>query len=357
MKYDFEIVGDIGYGFGSKAYVAQKLNESKGKALNVRINSLGGSVDDALDIVARLQEHGDVTLHVKGMCASAATVIMMGAKKVCMDKNALLLIHNCLNVVWELGWMNANEIKEAMERMAKQAEDQEVIDRVIATMYANKCGKEFDEIKKVMDRGGWLTADECLEMGLVDELTDTEGQKGRKAAMAARADFSELQMAYNLPDLPAITATQQVMAVVDNINDKMKELFNKVLALLGCEAMTVADGAQATEEQMQSALDSASAAITKMIDERDVAIAAKDAMEANRQQAIDDAVATARAEMQQQLDANATEIENLKAQIEALQAAPAAQQQEPAAGQQQQEPANATIVDGKSAAELFAMLP
>ena len=347
MKYDFEIVGDIGYGFGSKAYVAAKLKELKGKAVNVRMNSLGGNVGDALDIVARFQEHGNVTIHMKGMNASAATVIAMGAKKICMDKNGVMLIHNCLNVVLELGWMNANEIQEAIERLKTQAEDQAVIDRVIASVYSNRTGKTFDEIKEVMDRGGWLTSEDCLKLGLVDEICDeTKGEA--KAQFAARANFAELQMAYNLPDLPAMTLEQKLTNTLIKTEESMRKFFDSVLAWFGIEAMAEVtdeqmDGVLAQVEQkhneMKGALDTANATIAERdqtiaeqvqtieahvatITERDATIAQNATVIAEHEATIAGHVATI-------AERDAT-IAQLNEQITALQAAPGADGNEPA---------------------------
>lgn len=353
MKYNFEIKGEIGYGYGSKGWVSMQLENNKGKHVDVRVNSLGGSVDAALDIAARFREHGDVTVYMRGMNASAATILAMGAKKVVTDGESLMLIHNCLNVVWELGWMNANEIEEAIKRMRLQQEDQANIDRVIATMYANKTGKTFDEIKKVMDRGTWLSADECKQLGLVDEI-DGIGQS-HKAMVAARADFGSLQQAYGLPALPELNLAQRLQDKALTFNENMKDFFNKVLALLGIEAIASADGTDATAEQMQTALDSATAAVKDLKDKKEqaetslatanktieslnatiaqmktdaekAAATAKEVAEAAQkaaEKAKEDAVAAATAELQKTIDAQ-------KAQIEALKAAPGAQQQEPA---------------------------
>ncbi|MBQ7690481.1 MAG: ATP-dependent Clp protease proteolytic subunit, partial [Muribaculaceae bacterium] len=74
-----------------KQSVRRKLDSYKGKHVDVKISSLGGSLDDGLDIRQQFIDHGDVTAYLHGFVASAATVIAMGAKKIVMGKYALFL--------------------------------------------------------------------------------------------------------------------------------------------------------------------------------------------------------------------------------------------------------------------------
>ena len=54
------------------------------KPANVRISSLGGAVDDGLDIRQQFVDHGNVTAYLYGLVASSATIAALGAKKVCI---------------------------------------------------------------------------------------------------------------------------------------------------------------------------------------------------------------------------------------------------------------------------------
>ena len=47
----------------SKQYIRNQLAGLKGKPVNVRISSLGGAVDDGLDIRQQFIDHGDVTAY------------------------------------------------------------------------------------------------------------------------------------------------------------------------------------------------------------------------------------------------------------------------------------------------------
>ena len=93
MNYHIIIDGFIGQWGYSKQYVRYLLNSHKSQHVDIKISSLGGDLDQGLDIRQQLIDHGDVTVYLSGFVASAATVIAMGAKRVVMSKYAMFLVH------------------------------------------------------------------------------------------------------------------------------------------------------------------------------------------------------------------------------------------------------------------------
>ena len=70
------------------------LKEQDGKALNIYINSGGGSVFAGLAIYNMLLRHkGFKTVYVDGMAASIASVIALAGDRVIIPKNAFIMIH------------------------------------------------------------------------------------------------------------------------------------------------------------------------------------------------------------------------------------------------------------------------
>ena len=170
MNFQIDIDGQIGqYGY-SKQYVRQILAQYKGQPVNVRVNSLGGSLDDALDIAARFNEHGDVTVFMFGYCASAATVLALGAKKTVIDENAFYLVHKVMNWVDIWDTLNADQLQDLIDELEKNKRDNEKMDLVLAKMYAKKSGHTANEIMAVLKEAAWLTADEAKNWGFVDEI-------------------------------------------------------------------------------------------------------------------------------------------------------------------------------------------
>ena len=359
MKYDFEISGDIGFGFGSMEYTAQMLKKFEGKPVAVRVESLGGYAHHGFGIAQRFADHGDVTAYMVGMCASAATILAMGAKKICMERNAGFLVHKCNNVVWELGVMNADEIRDTIKELKKQAEQQDSIDRIMMSMYANKTGKDVKALEKLMQEERFLSAEEALEWGLIDEIFDSK--EAAKQTMKQRASWEGIAAAYSLPlALPKQSVKQQITNTIINTEESMKNFFDSILAFFGIEAMADAneeqmngalDQIKAKHEETKNALDTANATIA----ERDATIAEQvqtitdkdaqltqaktdmesalakakeehDAAMAKAKEDADKALADAKAEMQKTIDEQAE-------QIKALQAAPGADTNEPVGGE------------------------
>ena len=86
MEYQLVIddyIGDWWLGTDKRS-VRERLSKYAGEHVDVKISSLGGSLDDGLDIMQQFLDHGDVTAHLYGFVASAATVIAMGARKIVM---------------------------------------------------------------------------------------------------------------------------------------------------------------------------------------------------------------------------------------------------------------------------------
>jgi len=169
--YSFDIDSYIGYPI-SKQWVAAQLKKTEGKPCAVRVNSYGGDVQTALDIRQQFIDHGDVTVYIYGMTASAATILAMGAKEICMSRYALMLVHSCSQFVDLFDSMNAEELEAAIAKLLKTKGDLEQVDSVIAALYAARTKKKPSEMATVMREGRWLTAEECLALGLCDRLVE-----------------------------------------------------------------------------------------------------------------------------------------------------------------------------------------
>ena len=157
MTYNITIDDYIGRWGYSKQYIRNQLSNLKGKSVNVRISSLGGAVDDGLDIRQQFIDHGDVTAYLYGMVASSATILALGAKKVCISKYSMFLIHKVSNWVDAWGSYNADQIEELIDELKANKLENDKFDLVLANMYASKCNKKVDEILPVLKEGRWLT--------------------------------------------------------------------------------------------------------------------------------------------------------------------------------------------------------
>lgn len=172
-NYNIEIDSYIGYPI-SKGYVKSKLEPLKGKPCTVRINSYGGDVMTALDIRQQFLDHGDVTVYIVGMTASAATILAMGAKKVVMSRYALMLVHQASGFSETWGYYNKEQLEGKIAELRKRQAKLDTIDRVIASIYAVRSKREAKDMAALMSEERWITAEEALKYGLIDEIDPDE---------------------------------------------------------------------------------------------------------------------------------------------------------------------------------------
>lgn len=151
----------------------------KAKVLNVEINSPGGDVFAGLAIYNMLRASGkEIVVKVMGVAASAASLIAMAGDKIVMPKNTFMMVHN----PWSFAMGNADELRETADTLDK-------IGVSLLNTYVNRTGKTEDEIKPLLAKDTWLTADEALEMGFADEVVDDI--KANAKFDMARADLPE----------------------------------------------------------------------------------------------------------------------------------------------------------------------
>ena len=173
------IYDEIGFwGVQAKDFI-KDLQAVSAKVLNVEINSPGGDVFAGLAIYNALRASGkEIVVKVMGVAASAASLIAMAGDKIIMPKNTMMMVHN----PWSFAIGNAEELRETAATLDK------IGDSLLKT-YASRTGKPEDEIKPLLAKDTWLTADEALEMGFATEVVDEI--KAKAKFDMARADLPE----------------------------------------------------------------------------------------------------------------------------------------------------------------------
>ncbi len=187
---ELSIYDEIGaYGVSAKAFIAELGALEAGTDLDLRLNSPGGSVFDAVAIYNALKRHdGTVTVTIDGIAASAASYVAMAGDAVVMPENAFLMIHDPSGLVMgTAGDMRA--MAEALDKIAAS----------LVRGYAAKSGKPDDEIAALMAKETWLDAAEALEMGFADTMSEP-------VKIAASFDIARFRNAP--PDL--VAAVQEV---------------------------------------------------------------------------------------------------------------------------------------------------
>ena len=157
------IYDEIGaYGVSAKGFLAELGALPDDAAIDLRLNSPGGSVFDAVAIHNALGRHaGTVTVWIDGIAASAASYIAMAGDAIVMPENAFLMIHDPSGLV--------------MGTAADMREMAGTLDKIAAGMtrgYAARSGKTEDEIAALMAAETWFSAAEALEAGLATQLAE-----------------------------------------------------------------------------------------------------------------------------------------------------------------------------------------
>lgn len=156
------IEGD-GWGFGTKD-IEDQLKEANGKPLNIYINSYGGEVFEGFAIYNIIKRYtGQKTVYIDGIAASIASVIALAGDKLIMNKASMFMIHNASGCC--IG--NAEDMKKVIQAL-------ESINEVIKGVYKDKSNLTEEQITEMMNKETFLTAQECLEYGLCDEVLDKE---------------------------------------------------------------------------------------------------------------------------------------------------------------------------------------
>lgn len=189
-NYDLFLKGGVGDWPFNADMVNYVLDKHKDSEVHVLVDSLGGYTNVAVSISSLFKLHGNVHVHFVGHNASAATIAAMGAKRVTIDEDAAFLVHKCLYPVMEWAYMNADELDDHIKKLEAVKKDSETIDSCIAGMYARRCKKPKEDLLALMKVGGWLTPEETLEWGFVDEITHFDEDEKPELSEAAISSLS-----------------------------------------------------------------------------------------------------------------------------------------------------------------------
>lgn len=153
--------------------------------INLHINSPGGDVFEGIAIYNMLKQNkATINVYIDGWAASIASVVAMSGDTIFMPSNAKLMIHN----PWASGVSgNASDLR-------KEADDLDKITQSSVQIYLDKTKGKLDEakLKEIMDDETWLSAQEALDYGFVDEILEAN-------KVAACVDKSIMKHYVNVP--------------------------------------------------------------------------------------------------------------------------------------------------------------
>ena len=218
-KYNIDILGEISESVNSYNSVRSKINDAKGEEINLVISSGGGSVTEGMGIADLIANYpNETTATGIGLVASIATVVLLSADKVKMTENAFLMIHR----PWSYTMGNADELEATAELLDKM--EAKLLDIYTASVYKRKGYQNNlnENITKMMAAETWMTAQEALEFGFIDEIVKV-GEKN--------IDLLPLQNSLSkFLNVPAalLTNNKKDDDMGNSILEKIKNLLNAV---------------------------------------------------------------------------------------------------------------------------------
>jgi len=133
---------------------------------NVRfnINSIGGSVDAGVSIFNKIRSmQANTTTVVEGAADSAAALVAQAGdvRKVCIGSE--MMVHCASAMLFDT--YNSKQLDEVKNML-------DAADKRIAGLLADRTGKAEAEVKRMMQKTTWMTAEEAVENGFADEVVN-----------------------------------------------------------------------------------------------------------------------------------------------------------------------------------------
>jgi len=194
-------IGPAEWGFIGADSIVEGLGMLGEGPVSVRVNSPGGSVDEAVAAVENLRRHsGEVSVSVDALAASAATLFLVSGFKVTAAPRAMVMIHQPHTIA--IG--DAAAMRKTADILDKYSE-------TLVDAYAAKMDASRDEILAMVADETWFTAKEALAIGMVDEIAELADAP---KAMASPGMFQHAPQELFDPAKPATPVEQRFPKLV-----------------------------------------------------------------------------------------------------------------------------------------------
>lgn len=152
--------GPLSNGITAAGFMQELAAVGRVDAIDVRINSPGGSVFEGLAIFNALRrQQATVHVHIDGIAASMASVIAMAGDRVTIASNAMMMIHDPRSY----GGGKADDLRSAAD----------MLDRARASIlaaYLDRTSLTADRLSDMMSDETWFSADEAVLYGFADDI-------------------------------------------------------------------------------------------------------------------------------------------------------------------------------------------
>jgi ATP-dependent protease ClpP protease subunit len=156
--YVYDVIG--GWDLDAAQFV-QAVHAIKAPAIDMHINSPGGFVFDAVSMFEAVAAHpAEVTTHVDGLAASAASFLALAGDTVETAKGSRWMIHDAQGIA--LG--SPADLREYADLLDAVSDD-------ISGYYADRAGGKPEMWRAAMQATTWYSAQQSVDAGLADRVT------------------------------------------------------------------------------------------------------------------------------------------------------------------------------------------
>ena len=154
------VFNEIG-GMGTTSEMfARELEFANGEDIEVRINSVGGEVQEGITIYNLLKSYaGNVKVIVDGWAASIASIIALGGDELVMNEGSFIMIHN----PWTGMMGEAKDLRQEADLL-------DLMTNELVNIYVQATGLDEGEIRQMMDEETWLNPTDAIEKGFANSV-------------------------------------------------------------------------------------------------------------------------------------------------------------------------------------------
>lgn len=144
--------------------VKEEFAKITGTEVEIHLNSRGGDVYTSVAIGNYIKDSDKhITMIVDAIAASGGSIIAMAGDRIKMYPNSLLMIHRAAASTYG----NADALRKVADNLEK-------FDAAVQASYMEHFKGTTQELKAMIYNETYLTADECLTLGLCDEIIEND---------------------------------------------------------------------------------------------------------------------------------------------------------------------------------------
>jgi ATP-dependent Clp protease, protease subunit len=196
-------------------------NLGKGGPLTMRIHSPGGDFVAASAMRAIISTYpGQVTARIDGLCASAATLVALGANRVQIQDTGTFMIHE--PYIGIMGMLTL-DFMGALTNELTQCRD------ALVDVYTERTGISSARMERMMHDETWLTAKEAVAMGFADEVVKAKAPGKPQIAIMNSAASKLLKTYVNVPRNLIYPANQTSADDIQREAQSLRNYASKIL--------------------------------------------------------------------------------------------------------------------------------